>query len=221
MENNIQEGQYSPVQNQLVQSYPKFDKKSLKFGKILTYFSYFLVGVLFIIGFGIAGFYLGFSQSLSDKGKLEEDLFNCQMKAKIIPTPTPTPKPQILLSYADEKNNFLFDYPPKWVLVKETDGPKLSTESAQLKFWVGIDKKYAPTATESAKIKTTTTGTIEVNGKKIETKEYVFSDEKLVLSSQISDIPKINVYLVASSQELYEAGKTIIESLKFQRVSPF
>jgi len=220
MENNFEERQqYPPVQNQLLQSYPKINKKAFKVGKILTYFSYFLVGALFVTGFVIAGFFLGFSQGLSDKGKLEENLSACQMKAKSTPIPTPTPKPQILLSYADEKNNFLFDYPPKWALAKESDGPRLSIESAQLKFWVGVSKNYV--ATDSAKLKETKTISLDISDKQITAKEYTYQDGKLFLEGQLSQDPKVMVWLSSDSQNLYDEGKKIIQSVRFQRVSPF
>jgi len=219
MEENISQNS-QPLQNfNPDHSQPANLNKPQKTAKVLTYIAYGFVSVFVMAGCVMIGFFFGFSQGIFGK---EEAITSCEKQIIASrPTATPTPKLPALLSYADEKNNFIFEYPIKWNLAREDDGPKLSFEETQLKFWVDVDKKYIPAATESAKIKSTKTGTIEVSGKTVETKEYVFDDAKLVLAAQISESPKINVYLSANSQELYLAAKTIIQSLKFQRVSPF
>ena len=191
--------------------------------KVLVYFIYGLVATFILSGCILTGFLFGFSQGLSDKANLDDSLVLCQkqLKEKMSPTPTLTPKPEVLFTYSDEKNNFVIKYPPNWEIQKEADGPKFSTASSQLKFWVGLDKKYTPTATESAKIVSTENIILEVDGRQFEAKKYTFTDGKLFLFVQLSDNPKVSVWFSSSPKKPYEDGLKIIQSFKFQRSSPF
>jgi len=211
-------------QNQQLQvNRPPVKSKKLFSEKVFTYIVYGLA-VTFILGGSIlTGFLFGFSQGLSDKTSLDDSLASCQkqLSEKMSPILTPTPKPEVLFTYSDEKNNFVIKYPPNWEIQKETDGPKFSTASSQLKFWVGLEKKYAPTASESAKIKDTKTISLEVDGKQLEAKQSSFANGKLFLFAQLSDNPKVSAWLSSSPDKPYEEGLKIIQSFKFQRSSPF
>lgn len=201
-------------------------KKSNK-EKILLWLLVGFLQLILLFGAGLIGFFFGFSQVPITSNQPEQEV--------IKPTATPSPTVAVdqyegWLTFVDQKNNFTIRYPPDWFLV---ENPKGEPQGITIKTQVESDKNTSlviwipgnPSFTlpkKSAQVKEDNTLAIDVSGQEVKAQEIVYQTGELnLLASLQNGSTQVTFYLEAASDDLAKIGKKIIQSFKFQRVSPF
>lgn len=205
---------------------PILVKKSKK-EKILLWLLVGFLQLILLFAAGLTGFFFGFSQVPLTSNQPEPE----------VAKPTATPSPTVVvdpyegwLTFVDQKNNFTIRYPLDWFLAENPKGKpqgitiKTQAESdknTSLVIWIPGDPSFT-LPKKSAPVREENTLVIDVSGQEVHAQEIVYqTGEQNLLANLQNGSTQTTFYLEAASDDLAKIGKKIIQSFKFQRVSPF